>query len=223
MALRTCSKNLGSKLSCLLTRTSLLHSHATSFGFKQVPEDEKSKLVGNVFSSVASSYDLMNDLMSAGLHRLWKDRFFFFSIELYTKQFWYQSYQQSPFISLFFISQISFVKLVSKLHPIPGMKYLDVAGGTELDVLYLFDSSQTLDYVISTVTYSRSLVRKTHLYDYYSFSIIPAVGELVEGDRESYQYSIESIRKFPRQLLRHSVGHVSDTTNKGTPVTQIVG
>jgi hypothetical protein len=39
-----------------------------------VREDEKSKLVGNVFSSVASSYDLMNDLMSAGLHRLWKGR-----------------------------------------------------------------------------------------------------------------------------------------------------
>lgn len=43
-------------------------------GFKEVPEEEKSKLVGNVFSSVASNYDLMNDLMSAGLHRLWKDR-----------------------------------------------------------------------------------------------------------------------------------------------------
>ena len=37
-------------------------------------EEDKSKLVGNVFSSVASSYDLMNDLMSIGLHRLWKDR-----------------------------------------------------------------------------------------------------------------------------------------------------
>jgi tryptophan synthase beta subunit len=44
-------------------------------GYKQVREDEKSKLVGNVFSSVASSYDVMNDLISAGLHRLWKDRF----------------------------------------------------------------------------------------------------------------------------------------------------
>ncbi|XP_035818254.1 ubiquinone biosynthesis methyltransferase COQ5 isoform X2 [Zea mays] len=51
-----------------------LHSHATSFGYKQVREEDKSKLVGNVFSSVASSYDLMNDLMSVGLHRLWKDR-----------------------------------------------------------------------------------------------------------------------------------------------------
>ena len=73
---------------------STLHSHATSFGFKEVPEEEKSKMVGNVFTSVASNYDLMNDLMSCGLHRLWKDR------------------------------------LVSKLNPFPGMKHLDVAGGT---------------------------------------------------------------------------------------------
>lgn len=45
-----------------------------SAGFKEVSEDEKSKMVGNVFSNVASNYDLMNDFMSVGLHRLWKDR-----------------------------------------------------------------------------------------------------------------------------------------------------
>jgi demethylmenaquinone methyltransferase/2-methoxy-6-polyprenyl-1,4-benzoquinol methylase len=44
----------------------------THFGYQQVPEGEKAKRVGEVFSSVAPSYDLMNDLMSLGLHRLWK-------------------------------------------------------------------------------------------------------------------------------------------------------
>ncbi len=44
----------------------------TDFGFQQVPVEEKSKLVDRVFSSVASKYDLMNDLMSFGIHRLWK-------------------------------------------------------------------------------------------------------------------------------------------------------
>ncbi|WIM04901.1 MAG: bifunctional demethylmenaquinone methyltransferase/2-methoxy-6-polyprenyl-1,4-benzoquinol methylase UbiE [Candidatus Nitricoxidivorans perseverans] len=44
----------------------------THFGFEQVPEHEKAKRVEGVFSSVAGKYDLMNDLMSAGLHRLWK-------------------------------------------------------------------------------------------------------------------------------------------------------
>ncbi len=44
----------------------------THFGFQEVPEDEKAARVAEVFHSVASRYDLMNDLMSAGLHRLWK-------------------------------------------------------------------------------------------------------------------------------------------------------
>lgn len=44
----------------------------THFGFQQVGEDEKAKKVAGVFSSVADRYDVMNDLMSAGLHRLWK-------------------------------------------------------------------------------------------------------------------------------------------------------
>ena len=44
-----------------------------SFGYRQVPEDDRQGLVNRVFSSVAERYDLMNDLMSGGLHRLWKD------------------------------------------------------------------------------------------------------------------------------------------------------
>jgi demethylmenaquinone methyltransferase/2-methoxy-6-polyprenyl-1,4-benzoquinol methylase len=46
-----------------------------SFGFRDVPEAEKEGLVREVFSSVAKRYDLMNDLMSGGVHRLWKDAF----------------------------------------------------------------------------------------------------------------------------------------------------
>ncbi|KAF6163424.1 hypothetical protein GIB67_029273, partial [Kingdonia uniflora] len=246
-------------------------------GFKEVHEEEKSKMVGNVFSNVASNYDLMNDLMSVGLHRLWKHR------------------------------------LVSKLHPFPGMKHLDVAGGTgdvafkilenvnsisrralqhgleddlqgeteiyvcdinpnmlsvgkkraierglgencslkwvegDAEALTFEDCSMdgyTIAFGIRNVThiekalaeayrqvfyelssyYSRSsltilsiqVLKKggrflclelSHvdipvfkdLYDYYSFSVIPAVGELVAGDRESYQYLVESIRRFPSQ------------------------
>jgi hypothetical protein len=44
----------------------------THFGYQEVPEEEKARKVGGVFSSVAPSYDLMNDLMSLGLHRAWK-------------------------------------------------------------------------------------------------------------------------------------------------------
>lgn len=44
----------------------------TDFGYQKVPEDEKSRRVAGIFDSVAARYDLMNDLMSGGLHRLWK-------------------------------------------------------------------------------------------------------------------------------------------------------
>jgi demethylmenaquinone methyltransferase/2-methoxy-6-polyprenyl-1,4-benzoquinol methylase len=46
-----------------------------SFGYQQVDPDEKTRRVGDVFASVASRYDLMNDLMSGGMHRLWKNQF----------------------------------------------------------------------------------------------------------------------------------------------------
>lgn len=50
-------------------------SRTTHFGYRDVPEGEKAKLVGEVFTSVARKYDVMNDLMSFGLHRLWKRYF----------------------------------------------------------------------------------------------------------------------------------------------------
>lgn len=49
------------------------NSKTTHFGYQEVPIDEKVERVGNVFTSVASKYDIMNDLMSFGLHRCWKD------------------------------------------------------------------------------------------------------------------------------------------------------
>jgi len=51
------------------------NTQTTHFGYRDVPVDEKQKLVGKVFTSVAAKYDLMNDLMSFGVHRLWKRHF----------------------------------------------------------------------------------------------------------------------------------------------------
>lgn len=257
MALKLVSRKLGSKFLPMLSSTSPLHSHATSFGFKHVREEEKSQMVGNVFSSVASNYDLMNDLMSGGLHRLWKDR------------------------------------LVSMLNPFPGMKHLDVAGGTgdvafkildgissikrranqdpindhlqeetqihvcdinpnmlnvgrkraierglgedksliwvegDAEALSFEDNTMdgyTIAFGIRNVTHIEKVLAEAYrvlkhggrflclelshvevpvfkeLYDYYSFAVIPAVGELVAGDRDSYQYLVESIRRFPPQV-----------------------
>ncbi|XP_060217864.1 2-methoxy-6-polyprenyl-1,4-benzoquinol methylase, mitochondrial [Lycium barbarum] len=254
---RSVARSLRRKnLSSMYSPASTLQSHATSFGFKDIAEEDKSKMVGNVFTSVASNYDLMNDLMSGGLHRLWKDR------------------------------------LVSKLNPFPGMKHLDVAGGTgdvafrileniknvkrraiqdaldddliedtriyvcdinpnmlgvgkkraeergfgrdkslvwvegDAEALSFEDNSMdgyTIAFGIRNVTHIEKVLAEAYrvlkkggrflclelshvdipvykdLYDVYSFSVIPAVGELVTGDRESYQYLVESVRRFPPQ------------------------
>src|SRR3954471_12816417 len=50
-------------------------SEQASFGYEDIPADKKVERVGAVFSSVAKSYDRMNDAMSGGMHRLWKDTF----------------------------------------------------------------------------------------------------------------------------------------------------
>lgn len=51
------------------------NSDTVSFGYEQVSPEEKTRRVGGVFSSVARKYDVMNDAMSGGMHRLWKDKF----------------------------------------------------------------------------------------------------------------------------------------------------
>src|SRR5215510_14890568 len=50
-------------------------SEQVSFGYEDIPAEEKAERVGAVFSSVARKYDVMNDAMSVGMHRLWKDKF----------------------------------------------------------------------------------------------------------------------------------------------------
>ncbi|MFV0622708.1 class I SAM-dependent methyltransferase [Sphingomonas sp. ac-8] len=55
--------------------TSTAPSNTVSFGYQEVAPEEKTRRVGDVFANVASRYDLMNDAMSGGMHRLWKDRF----------------------------------------------------------------------------------------------------------------------------------------------------
>ena len=59
----------------IVRRMSTDTKSTASFGYRDVPEAEKASLVREVFSSVARRYDLMNDLMSGGIHRLWKDAF----------------------------------------------------------------------------------------------------------------------------------------------------
>ena len=91
----------------------------THFGYQQVAESEKAAKVAEVFHSVAAQYDIMNDLMSAGLHRLWK-RF-----------------------------------TVAQAGLRPGMKVLDVAGGTaDLTRLFLKEVGDTGTVLLTDINFS---------------------------------------------------------------------
>ena len=103
----------------------------TDFGYRQVPEEEKTRLVGGVFDSVATRYDLMNDLMSGGLHRLWKNA------------------------------------MVDVVHPRPGERILDVAGGTGDIAFRLLDLAGATPIAVNEVV--RETLNPANETDLYAF------------------------------------------------------
>ncbi len=210
----------------------------THFGFREVREGEKAGLVHGVFSNVASRYDLMNDVMSLRIHRLWKDAL----IDWMAPR---------PGMALLDVAggtgDISF-RFLDRLK---GEGHATVCDMTESmliegrrraeekglsgkvdwvcgDAMKLpfedrsFDA-YTIAFGIRNVTRIEEALSEAYrvlrpggrflclefsqmpndglqkLYDLYSFNVIPAMGELIAKDRDSYQYLVESIRKFPDQ------------------------
>jgi len=214
------------------------NQQATHFGFKTVDKKDKASLVAGVFHSVAKQYDVMNDVMSFGIHRLWKR----------------------------FTIDASGVRPGNKVLDLAGgtgdltAKFSRLVGNQGKVVLADINSSmlnvgrdklrdhglvQNIDYVqanaeclpfddntfdIITIAFGlrnvtdkekalasmyrvlkpggRLLVLEfskpqhellTKAYDFYSFSILPKMGELVAKDGASYQYLAESIRMHPDQ------------------------
>ena len=212
-------------------------SGETHFGFRTVPESEKAGMVHGVFSSVASRYDLMNDLMSGGVHRLWK-------------QAMIDWLAPRPGMRLLDLAggtgDIAF-RFLDRLHgdghvtvcdmtqamldegmrraAKRGIAHIDWVCGDAMKLPFAdgsFDAC-TIAFGIRNVTriedvlsdacrvltpggrflcleFSRVTIPALEwLYDRYSFNVIPPMGQAVTGDRESYRYLVESIRKFPDQ------------------------
>lgn len=202
----------------------------THFGFKDVDESIKENMVQDVFSTVASKYDIMNDLMSFGLHRLWKDEMI---RELHpsTDDELLDVAGGTGDISWKYLQagggKATVCDLNKEMLEQGKLKYTSdkmawVHGNAEN---LPFEDNKfdfyTISFGIRNVTHidkalkeanrvlkpggkfvclefsnvSNDIIKK--FYDFYSFTVIPNIGKLIANSPESYEYLVESIRKFP--------------------------
>jgi demethylmenaquinone methyltransferase / 2-methoxy-6-polyprenyl-1,4-benzoquinol methylase len=209
----------------------------THFGYKEVPTSEKEGLVAGVFSSVAASYDVMNDLMSLGVHRLWKRRAInklavrpgMRSLDvaagtgdltklLYDK-FGSDIEQVMTDINLDMLSagrdrfmdaginSVPFLQADAQSLPFADNSFDRVTIGFGLR--NVTDKDQALrdmfrvlrpGGMLLVLEFSKPVIPAlAKIYDKYSFTCLPWLGEVVAKDRDSYQYLAESIRKHPDQ------------------------
>ena len=218
-----------------------MKNNKTHFGFKEVDRDQKSNLVKDIFSNVAKKYDLMNDLMSAGTHRLWKNNMincidFFDNIKIIdvaggTGDIAFRIAKKAQEKSLNY--QIEVVDINPQMLEVGRSRAVDMNLFSHLNFvendgenLKFADESFdvfTIAFGIRNFTNIDKGLREAHrvlkkggkficlefskvediflqkIYDTYSFKIIPKIGEFILKDHDSYQYLVESIRKFPDQ------------------------
>ena len=209
----------------------------THFGFTTVPESEKAGKVQGVFTNVASKYDIMNDVMSMGIHRVWKDAMMDW-LAPRAGQKLLDVAGGTGDISFRFIARAgkahATVLDLTESMLVEGRKraeadnLADSLDWTVGDAMALPFQDNTFDvYTISfgirNVTRPQEALNEAYrvlkpggrlmvlefsqipvsgaqwLYDRYSFNVIPEMGKLIANDRDSYQYLVESIRKFPDQ------------------------
>jgi len=209
----------------------------THFGFRTVGADQKAGLVQGVFSRVASKYDVMNDLMSAGVHRLWKDAMMdwlaprpgqrLIDVAGGTGDIAFRFLARAPGASAAVVdlTEPMLAEGRARAEPAAMGGALDWVVGDAM-ALPFADASfdvYTISFGIRNVTRIEAALAEAHrvlrpggrlmvlefsrmvspalqwAYDRYSFNVIPVMGQIVAGDRESYQYLVESIRRFPEQ------------------------
>jgi len=196
----------------------------THFGFRDVPLSEKQGMVDEVFHSVAGRYDLMNDLMSAGLHRAWKDAlvtainpprgpqpFHLLDVGSGTKATVFDinggmlAVGRERIAKLGRDDAIDFIEGNAEELPFPDKSFDAYSIAFGIRNVPRIDQALKEAYRVLRpgsrfvcLEFSMpDLPGLDRLYDLYSFNVIPALGGAVTGDRESYRYLVESIRQFP--------------------------
>ena len=210
----------------------------TNFGFSRVKSKDKSNLVKKIFENVSGRYDLMNDFMSLGIHRVWKKSMLdwlaprrgqsLIDVAGGTGDIAFNFIKRAKTganATILDLTESMMIEGKKKTIDLPEESQINWVCG---DAMRMPFSDRTFDvYTISFGIRNVTNISKTlseayrvlkpggrlmilefssvnndlisWIYDKYSFNIIPKLGEFVSNDRESYQYLVESIRKFPNQ------------------------
>ena len=211
--------------------------NTTHFGFETVREDEKAGRVQGVFTSVASKYDIMNDVMSVGIHRVWKDAMMDWLAPRPGQKlldvaggtgdisFRFLKRAGSGHSTVLDLTESMLVAGRQRAEADDMADSLDWVVGDAMKLPFpdnTFDV-YTISFGIRNVTRVQDALNEAFrvlksggrlmvlefsqlpntglqkLYDLYSFNVIPRMGRMIANDRDSYQYLVESIRKFPDQ------------------------
>ena len=211
--------------------------NTTHFGFETILEKDQSEKVQGVFSSVASKYDVMNDVMSLGIHRVWKDAMMDWLAPI-RGQALLDVAGGTGDISFRFLKRASGANAtvldLTESMLAEGRKRAENVGisgqlewvvGDAMALPFEDDSFDvyTISFGIRNVTDPQKALSEAYrvlkpggrimvlefshipndllqwFYDKYSFNVIPRLGQIIASDRSSYQYLVESIRKFPTQ------------------------
>ena len=237
----------------------------THFGFQQVDESQKAQRVRGVFDSVASKYDVMNDLMSMGLHRAWKaytvavahvrdgDRVLDIAggtgdlARAFAKQVGTRGTVVHTDINEAMLRQ-GRDRLLDEGLVLPtaicDAETLPFASG-EFDIVSVAFGLRNMTHKeralaemnrvlrpggrLLVLEFSKVAKPLEKAYDWYSFNVLPRLGQWVAGDGESYRYLAESIRMHPGQqelkamLKTAGFGHVDVHNLTGGVVALHVG
>lgn len=212
-------------------------NQTTHFGFKTIPEAEKAGRVRGVFSSVATKYDIMNDVMSGGVHRVWKDAMMdwlsprdgqrLLDVAGGTGDIAFRFLKRAPTASavVLDLTEDMLIEGRSRAEAEDRAHQLDWMVGDAMALPFEANSFDvyTISFGIRNVTRINDALSEAYrvlkpggrlmvlefsqlpnpamqwAYDRYSFNLIPKMGQVIAGDSESYQYLVESIRKFPNQ------------------------
>ncbi len=209
----------------------------THFGYQEVPESEKAGRVRGVFGSVASKYDVMNDAMSFGIHRVWKDAMMdwlaprsgqrLLDVAGGTGDISFRFLKRAGHghATVLDLTEEMLVEGRRRAEAEALAQSLDWVVGDAMALPFDDNSFDvyTISFGIRNVTRPEDALAEAFrvlrpggrlmvlefsqipnelmqkVYDLYSFNIIPRLGQAIAGDRDSYQYLVESIRRFPDQ------------------------